>query len=65
MRVSPSLRRAFVGGPPGCPIGRKRETILWQADGGGHEVTDRCEASLTEHVVTDDAKILKVGIVIA
>ena len=56
---------SFVVGPPGCPIERKRQTILWQVDRGGHEVIDRCEASLTEHVVIDDAKILQVGIAIA
>ena len=45
MRVSSSLRPSFVVGPPGCPIERKRQTILWQVDGGGHEVIDRGEAS--------------------
>ncbi len=52
MRVSSSLRPSFVVGPPGCPIERKRQTILWQVDGGGHEVID-------------DAKTLQVGITIA
>ena len=47
----PEPAESFVVGPPGCPIARKRQTILWQVDGGGHEVTDRCEASLTQHVV--------------